>query len=399
MFYHLFLFIRININLVKKILVIHTNYREIGGEDVAVDNELKLLADHFEVDKLIFSNSSQITKDEIFSFFSQNNEKSNKQLIKKISTFKPDLAYVHNTWFSASLGIFRILDQHNIDTVVKIHNYRYECTKTQKSKDHLNGENICLACGFEKNSFGYFNKYFENSFIKSYFVNRYGKKYIKILLKNKIRLLVLTNFQKNSMVNLGVNENKIKVYPNYLKLSKHSSINNENYIAYAGRISKEKGVEELIQSFLSAKLEKIKLKIIGDGPLLAYLKETYRSNKIDYLGQVDNMSVIKIIQESQAVVTATKLLEGQPTLLCEASSLGIPSIFPRSGGISEFFPESSKLSFEQFNYEDLTSKLKLLRDENLLKIEGENNCKYISNYLDEKKMITTFTQIVNNIDE
>ena len=111
------------------------------------------------------------------------------------------------------------------------------------------------------------------------------------------------------------------------------------------------------------------------------------------------MSVLKIIQESQAVVTATKLLEGQPTLLCEASSLGIPSIFPRSGGISEFFPESCKLSFEQFNYEDLTSKLKLLRDENLLKIEGENNCNYISNYLDEKKMITTFTQIVNNIDE
>ena len=133
--------------------------------------------------------------------------------------------------------------------------------------------------------------------------------------------------------------------------------------------------------------------------MLAYLKETYRSNKIDYLGQVDNMSVLKIIQESQAVVTATKLLEGQPTLLCEASSLGIPSIFPRSGGISEFFPESCKLSFEQFNYEDLTSKLKLLRDENLLKIEGENNCNYISNYLDEKKMITTFTQIVNNIDE
>lgn len=383
----------------KKILVIHSNYREIGGEDVAVDNELKLLADHFEVDKLIFSNSSKITKNEIFSFIFQNNRISNKRLIKKISTFRPDLAYVHNTWFSASLGIFQILDQYNIDTVVKIHNFRYECTKTQRSKHHLKGKDVCLACGFEKSAFGYFNKYFKNSFIKSYFVNRYGKKYFKVLLKNKIKLLVLTKFQKNSMVDLGISEKKIIVYPNYLKLLKHSSINNKNYITYAGRISKEKGVEELIQSFLGANLEKLNLKIIGEGPLLAYLKETYASSKIDYLGQVDNKSVLKIIQGSQAVVTATKLLEGQPTLLCEASSLGIPSIFPRSGGISEFFPKSCKLSFEQFNYEDLTSKLKLLADENLLKVEGKNNSKYISNYLDEKEMIARFTQIVKNIDE
>ncbi len=383
----------------KKILVIHTNYREIGGEDVAVDNELKLLAKYFEIDKLIFSNSSKININEIFSFFFQNNRKSNKQLIEKISTFKPDLVYVHNTWFSASLGIFRILDQRNIHTIVKVHNFRYQCTKTQQAKYHLKDEAVCLACGFEKKAFSYFNKYFQNSFIKSYFVNRYGKKYFKILLKNKIRLLVLTQFQKISMINLGLNEKKITVYPNYLNLLEHSTESSKNYITYAGRISKEKGVEELIQSFLGADLENLKLKIIGDGPLLAYLKERYTSKKIDFLGQINNKSVLEIIQKSQAVVTATKLLEGQPTLLCEASSLGIPSIFPRSGGISEFFPASCKLSFEQFNYEDLTYKLKLLTDKHLLKIEGNNNSNYISNYLDEEKMITKFREIVKNFEE
>ena len=390
MFYHLFLFIRININLVKKILVIHTNYREIGGEDVAVDNELKLLADHFEVDKLIFSNSSQITKDEIFSFFSQNNEKSNKQLIKKISTFKPDFAYVHNTWFSASLGIFRILDQHNIDTVVKIHNYRYECTKTQKSKEHLNGEDICLACGFEKNSFSYFNKYFENSFIKSYFVNRYGKKYIKVLLKNKIRILVLTNFQKNSMVNLGVNENKIKVYPNYLKLSKHSSINNENYIAYAGRISKEKGIESLINSFNKVNDKNYVLKIIGDGPIKENLVKLYSSKNILFYDYMENSKVIEEINNSVGIITATNLFEGQPTLLCEASSMGVPSIFPNTGGISEFFPAKYLLSFEQFNYKDLSEKIrKLIHDIDADKV-GQENKNYINKYLNPEELIEKF---------
>ena len=34
-----------------------------------------------------------------------------------------------------------------------------------------------------------------------------------------------------------------------------------------------------------------------------------------------------LINESRAVVSGTHLYEGQPTLFCEASSSGIPSIF------------------------------------------------------------------------
>ena len=384
----------------KKVLVIHTNYREYGGEDVAVNNELNLLSRHFEVQKLIYNNSSRITLFDVLSFFLLSNRKSNRELIVKLRNFQPDIVYLHNTWFRASLGVFKILQKYNAKTLVKLHNFRYECTRTYFSKKHLNGQSRCFACGLEQKNIGYFNKYFDNSFIKSYFVTKYGKKYFKILKTYNIKILTLTKFQKNSMIQLGIDETKIEVFPNFINLSKDSSIAKKlSQITYAGRVSREKGIEELIKSFIDAELDIVRLKIIGDGPLLSYLKRTYTSNKIDFLGQIDNESVLKIIQESQAVVTATKLLEGQPTLLCEASSLGIPSIFPRSGGISEFFPKNCKLSFEQFSYEDLTSKLKLLTDEDLVKIEGENNSNYISNYLYEKEMVTRFTQIVKNIDE
>jgi len=33
----------------KKILIIHTKYMNTGGEDIAVDNELKLLNKNYEV--------------------------------------------------------------------------------------------------------------------------------------------------------------------------------------------------------------------------------------------------------------------------------------------------------------------------------------------------------------
>ena len=41
-----------------------------------------------------------------------------------------------------------------------------------------------------------------------------------------------------------------------------------NSILYAGRISNEKGVDKLIESFQNAQLGDINLNIVGDGPLL-----------------------------------------------------------------------------------------------------------------------------------
>ena len=40
----------------KKILVVHNKYRYIGGEDIAVDNEIALLRKHFDVSELYFDN-------------------------------------------------------------------------------------------------------------------------------------------------------------------------------------------------------------------------------------------------------------------------------------------------------------------------------------------------------
>ena len=76
-----------------------------------------------------------------------------------------------------------------------------------------------------------------------------------------------------------------------------------------------------------------------------------------------NKDVLEIISTSKAVITATKLYEGQPRLLCEASSLRTISIFPSYGGMEDFFPEDYIYKFEQFNYLDLVKKINLLANE------------------------------------
>lgn len=380
----------------KKILIIHSNYRNLGGEDVAVANEERFLKSRYNVKILYFDNNGNSTISQAMSFFTNKNKVSMKKLEKIIDEFNPDVAYVHNTWFRASPGIFKVLEKRNIHVLIKLHNFRYDCTRSYFVSKHLKGKKICDGCGLEKNNYQLFNKYFRDSYLKSILIIWYGKKYFKILKNSKFKLLVLTKFHKKYLIDLGLLESKLFIFPNYLEQVLESNFMNEtSNIVYAGRISKEKGVRELIENFLKAGLENINLKIIGVGPELQNLKREFSSDNIKFFGQVENTKVLEIIKDSIAVVTSTKLFEGQPMLLCEASTLGIPSIFPKTGGISEFFPENYSLSFEQGNYHDLEEKLKLLNNNGLFKKLGSENKEFIHNYLNKEILLTKFERIIN----
>ncbi len=375
----------------EKILIIHNNYQDLGGEDIAVKNEVKLLSKYFDVKVLYFSNTITSYIKQFFYFLLNRNLESEKLLEKEILEFKPDFAYVHNTWFKASLGIFSVLKKRKVKTIVKLHNFRYDCTRSYFAYKHFQDDKFCQKCGLNKKDSVFFNKYFKESFLKSLLVNYYGKKYFQILKNSKFKIFVLTNFHKQYLLNIGFKEERLCVYPNYIEKKEFVTDKNKNNdFIYAGRVSKEKGIEELIETFLSAGLEGFTLNIIGKGPDLEFYKEKYLDSRVKFLGQIPNVDVLNIISNSYLVISTTKLYEGQPTLLCEASASGVPSIFPLTGGINEFFPEEYKFSFKQYDYEDLKLKILLSADKDLNMKIGKENKKYINQHLDEKALVKNF---------
>lgn len=381
----------------KKLLIVHNKYREEGGEDLSVENEITLLKKYFELEVLYFDNYIHNYIQQFIAFVINRNHKSQQILSDKLNAFKPDHVYVHNTWFKASNGIFKTLSENGIVPLLKLHNFRQCCTTSFLSKHHLDGEQICKACGYSNLDTGYFNKYFPKSYLKSFFVIFYGKKYIKILKNYDLKILVLTKFHKKFLINKGIDREKIFVYPNFIPNQK-DQINTEDkdYILYAGRISKEKGLGELIKSFKKAEMKNLKLKIIGDGPIYQDLSNKYNSEKIQFYGRLDNSEVLQLIRNSKAVITVTKLYEGQPTLLCEAASLGVPSIFPKTGGVGEFFPDKYLLSFTQFDYDDLVKKIKLLNDTDLIQQQGVESKNFINDYISENRLIELFEMVLGN---
>jgi len=380
----------------KKILIVHTNYQNKGGEDIAVEKETTFLKRNYEVKTLIFSNDIENVFQQILYFLFNKNNKSMEKLNSLLDEFNPDVVYVHNTWFKASLGIFSILKKRNKKVIIKLHNFRYFCTKSYFISKHLGNNEFCNACGLNIKSSKLINKYYTDSLLKSLILIRYGRKYFNILKNSNFTLLVLTQFHKKFLEENGFNKERIHVLPNYIKISEGNETSKpEDYIVYAGRVSKEKGVEELLEAFLKMSHKSLQLKIIGIGPDLDRLKRKYPEASIFFLGEKTNKETLEIIKNSKAVVTATKLFEGQPTLLCEASSLSVPSIFPETGGITEFFPENYDFSFKQFNYLDLQKKLNKLSKSNLSK-RGQSNREYLQKYLNENTLHRKFEEVIND---
>ncbi|MDF1496532.1 MAG: glycosyltransferase family 4 protein [Patescibacteria group bacterium] len=131
-----------------------------------------------------------------------------------------------------------------------------------------------------------------------------------------------------------------------------SSTNHEfKIVLYVGRVSKDKGVENLIEAWSlfkqkidvrpssrahvegSSKFD-VRLRLVGDGP---YLQEIKKLNDptIECLGALDHSELAKYYAEASIFVFPSLLMENQPTVLLEAVSHGLNIVASDIGGVGE----------------------------------------------------------------
>ena len=381
----------------KKVLVINNKYKIKGGEDSNIIDEINLLKNKYIVEFLEFDNSKKMTLLDFISLFTNSNLVSNQILIKKLKSFNPDAVYIHNLWFVGNLGLFKILKKYNCNTLIKIHNFRYYCAKSFLIRKHLKLKPKCNACNMSSNASMFFNKYFQDSYIRSFLLIIYIKRFLNILKSDKLKILTITNFHQHYLVQSGVDQKKLDLYLNPIEIKKNKknkNLSESKSVIYAGRLNEEKGIRELLNTWKYVEKNDYILHIYGTGPLEKELVKKYSSDNIKFYGEVENDFVIEAISKARAVITSTKMYEGQPRLLCEASSFGVPSIFPSFGGMTEFFPDDYKFSFKQFDYDDLLNKINLLKNKEILNQEGMRVQEYLINKIDKNNLLNKFDKIL-----
>lgn len=198
------------------------------------------------------------------------------------------------------------------------------------------------------------------------------------------KIIAVSGAVRDEMLKLGYSEDKVEVVYSGIQDEKaagyaenaRSSIRKEDQIIAVGRLSKEKGFEDLIEVIgaIAPVLPEGKLKIAGDGPmrdvLVDKIKKLGHSGRVELLGYVDDIGPLLL---ESSIMAAPSLHESFGLAIVEGMAAGLPIVASRIGGIPEVVRDGENgILVEAGDVKALANGLlTLLSDEAIRKRFGE----------------------------
>jgi glycosyltransferase involved in cell wall biosynthesis len=301
-----------------------------------------------------------------------------KSLIKKIGAFwggiynirsyyemasllrrdRPDVVHVHSVFPMFSPSVLVACRRAGIPVVMTVHSHILTCPNA----DHLYEGRICEECigGHEyrcvlKNCR---RNVFESS---AYALRSSIARRFQLFHDNVTLFIALTNFGKTKLIQADFSEEQIVVVPNATSVSRATMpadpVDGE-CIAFAGRISPEKGVDTLLSA--AEQIGQIPVKIAGGGPLVSRMKDRAPYN-VQFVGILSQDRLLSFYRKSRFAVVPSVWYEPFGLVVVDAMALGLPVVASRIGGLPEIVEDGiTGLLFEPGNAEDLANKLRFL---------------------------------------
>lgn len=312
-----------------RVLVIHNAYKFFGGEDTVFNQEVKAYKKlGYEVEVYQKSNNDLSVLDIIFCFW---NPKSYSEVKRLVKSFKPDIIHIHNFIFKLSPSIFWALNK-NTKVYLTIHNYRFLCPSGTLFIDGQVDLSSKTHFGLLKNIV---KGVFQKSTLKTALLVLIFKFNEAIGSFKRINAFIfLTTFSRDIHVDWKkefFKKNLIK--PNFLKTVNLESSNICIDIIFAGRISEEKGLENVLP--ILTKHHELTFAIVGAGPDYEKLKLQYQKClHIKFYGKQSHEKTLAMLQKSKFLLFPSIWYEGMPMTIIESFSLGKPIIAHNFGAMN-----------------------------------------------------------------
>lgn len=287
----------------------------------------------------------------------------NKRLMAKaLEEFKPDIVHINNFQRQLSASIIDAIKEKNIPIVMTAHDLNPICPASIML---YNGE-VCDDCITKGYAQCIKKKCVKGSTLKSTLGVMEKKYYDFHKVFRKIDCIISpSEFNKNQLVNGKLKYNEIVTLHNFVNESERNDYVLGDYAFYLGRLSKEKGILNLIEAI--GDIPNAKLLIAGDGPererIEAYISEHKLDGRITLLGYQNQDSIHKYITNSRFVVIPSICNENCPYSVLEAMEIGKPIVASRIGGIPELIADGENgYLYKADDINELKEKLTLLLD-------------------------------------
>lgn len=347
-----------------RILLVHNQYQHRGGEDTVLESELKLLQKYGEtVDTLMFNNDQiksplEKIKYGLYSFY---NPESSRLLERKIKEFRPDVIHVHNFFPIASPALFYAANKQDIPIVMTLHNYRLICPNAMFFRD----DQVCEACISKSFALdGVLHGCYRNSRVQTLFLAgmTWFHRTAGTWPERVDKYILLTQFAKNKFLDssLKLSDTKMVIKPNFVE-DRGFDPEKEEYCLFVGRLSKEKGIDTLLEAFKNSER---KIVIVGTGPFSDKVEEyAEKHSNIEYAGFQSIDFIIAKLKKAKALIFTSIWYEGMPMTILEAFSAATPVICGDLGGPAEIVQDKKTgLVYSVGDSADLLKKVEWLYD-------------------------------------
>lgn len=252
------------------------------------------------------------------------------------------------------------------------------------------------------------------TFPKSFF---FSKLLLKKILKNSHRIITISDFTKNEMLELGIEREKIiKICPGiginrfYKKKRKKALIKkydlyNKKIIFSVSRLIKRKGFDMVVKSLplVINKIPNVKYLIAGEGPekkeIIRLAKDKNLEKYVEFIGEIKEEELIDYYNLCDIFIMPSRNIKGDTEgfgiVFLEANMCEKPVIGGNSGGIPDSIRDNvSGLLVNPLSEEDIAEKIvRILTDEGLAKRLGEEGRRRAIREFDWKNISKRFEKI------
>ncbi|GAB6077206.1 glycosyltransferase [Desulfurobacterium crinifex] len=280
---------------------------------------------------------------------------SKKKISKVLDVFRPDIVHLHNFNYQLTPSILPEVKKRDIKIVYTAHDSQLVCPYHRLY--NFEKDSTCTDCLFGRYYKCLLNKCFEGSVsgsligcLEAYFyhIMDYYNRYIDLIISPSNFLAELLR---------KVYKRKIVIIPNFIDApSFNKTTESQAYLLYIGRISKEKGIIDILSFFDKYK---VPLKIIGTGSEVSKIRG---SKYIEYLGPKFGKEKFKYIAKAKFTIQPSKWYENCPMTVIESFAVGTPVIASNQGGFIEMIEQGKNgflIDFKSRNWEvDLLNSIK-----------------------------------------
>jgi glycosyltransferase involved in cell wall biosynthesis len=318
-----------------KILQLHTRYREAGGEDAVVRDEATLLrrAGHHVIEHHVTNPDGAVAAAGALALAPANPFRA-RAVARVVDAERPDVAHVHNTWYSLSPSVVHALRRRQVPVVVTLHNFRLVCVNALLFRDGR----PCEDCLGSHPWHGVRHRCYRDSAVASAFVAStiaVGRAR-KTWSAGVDRFIAPSRFLHDKLVATGLPAELITVKPHGVDDpgARAATPARSRTVLFVGRLSHEKGADTLLDAWAARRPSDLELVLVGDGPLRSRL-EARQVDAVRYAGWRDTAEVARLMLEARALVFPSVCYENMPRAVVEAMAAGLPVLASDHGGGAE----------------------------------------------------------------